>query len=218
MNRDKILKFVIPVTVILLGFLFFLFISYEKQESIETPIEKPVEVIEEKKDQDIVPQTTKSDTQTLFNQKMLEARTFFGKGDYKSAVSSYNQALGITKSEHAYSGLFSAESAQKNYQNAEKAILLAIKENPGNSDYWNWYLLLLKDALNASRSKLDTVYSDAYNKVSNKINIVTQYARILESLGDKEGAIKEWQKAINLNPSMQAVYQSEIDALRTNLQ
>ncbi len=216
MNKDK-LKIVITVAVLLLiGLAFYLF-GYKKPKAIEEQVETPKgQTTEEGVAPVVSPQTnTKSDNQVLFDKKMKEASGYFVKADYSSAITAYNQALTITKSEHAYVGLFSTYSAQKDYLNAEKAILSAIKINPNGSDYWSWYLVLLQDAMKAPRTKLDSVYTDAYSKISanKKINIVTAYARILENLGDKASAIKEWQKAITLNPSMQSVYQAEIDAL-----
>ncbi len=218
MNKDK-LKIVIGIVVVLLIVLAFYFLGYKKpQVTVEESVGAfSEEIVEDKPVSEDTPQVSvKDDKQVLFDAKMKEASGYFTKGNYSAAVVAYNQALVISKSEYAYAGLFSAQSAQKNYQEAEKAILSAIKINPEGSDYWTWYLLILKEKLGASRSKLDTVYNDAMSKVleNKKINIVTAYARILESLGDKAGAIAQWQKAITLNPSMQSVYQAEIDLLK----
>jgi tetratricopeptide (TPR) repeat protein len=218
MNKDK-LKIAIGVVVVLFVALAFYFLVYKKPPvTVEEPLSVPTEeVLEDKLSPEDTPQASvKDDKQVLFDAKMKEASGYFTKGNYSAAIVAYNQALVISKSEHAYTGIFSAQSAQKNYQEAEKSILSAIKINPEGSDYWSWYLVLLKEKLGASRSKLDTVYNDAYSKISadKKINIVTYYARILESLGDKTGAIAQWQKAITLNSSMQSVYQAEIDALK----
>lgn len=219
MNKDK-LKMAIGVAVVLL--ITFYFVVYKKpQVTVEEPVGVPAEEVVEDNpvSEDNSHSAVKDDKKVLFDAKMKEASGYFIKGDYSAAGVAYNQALTINKNEYAYAGLYSANLALKDYTNAEKAILSAIKINPGGSDYWSWYLVLLQDAMKAPKSKIEAVYNEALNKVldNKKINIVTQYARTLENLGDYNGAIGEWQKAITLNPGMKDVYQKEIDSLKARL-
>ncbi|MEK7228291.1 MAG: hypothetical protein AAB681_02975 [Patescibacteria group bacterium] len=223
MNKEK-LKIIITIVILaLIAGALYMFSTQKKVqvgESGETPIEQNTESDQDEPSISAQKPSVKSENQALFDKKMKEASGYFVKGDYRSAVASYNQALAIIKSEHAYAGVYSANLALKDYLNAEKAILSAIELNPKSSDYWSWYLVLLSDGMKASRAKLDAVYNDAYNKVpdNRKVNIATAYARILENLGDNAGAIGEWQKAIALNPSMKDAYQAEIDALKVKPQ
>lgn len=221
MKKDK-LKIIISIASILLVGLGFYFFGYKKTNVVEEPVEAPAGQQETtEQTQTETPQASiNTENEVLFDKKMKEASGYFVKGDYRSAIVSYSQALAITKSEHAYAGLYSANLVLKDYTNAEKSILSAIELNPKSSDYWSWYLVLLSDAMKVSRAKLDAVYNDAYNKVpdNRKVNIATAYARILENLGDNVGAISEWQKAITLNPGMKDIYQTEIDALKAKSQ
>lgn len=223
MDKGKLRVIIsLVVLVIVAGVLYFFYKQNKagKQGSVGTPLEQNAEEVKDIPNTSIEKPLTKSDNKDLFDKKMKEANSYFVKGDYKSSIATYNQALTIVKSEHAYAGLYSANLALKDYANAQKSILSAIDLNPKSSDYWSWYLVLLSDAMEASRAKLDAVYNDAYNKVPDniKVNIVTTYARILENLGDNSGAMAEWQKAITLNPSMKDTYQAEINALKTRSQ
>lgn len=222
MNKKK-LKIIISI-VILLAVAGALYVLYQQKkgkigESAETPIGQNIEEVKDAPINSTQKPTVKSETQVLFDNKMKEASAYFLKKDYSLAVVAYNQALNIKKSDYVYAGLYSSYLALKDYSNAEKTILSAIELNSKGSDYWSWYLVLLQDAMKAPRSKLDAVYNDALNKVldNKKINIITQYARILENIGDYTGAIAQWQKAMTLNPDMKSVYQGEIDLLQNKL-
>lgn len=222
MNKEK-LKIIITIgsLAIIAGVLYMF--SMQKKVQVEELVESPVEQ-NTKSDQDETSTSTqkptvKSDTQILFDKKMKEASGYFLKKEYSLAVTAYTQALSIKKSDYVYAGLYSTYLARKDYQNAEQALLSAIELDSKSSDYWSWYLVLLQDAMKAPKSKIEAVYNEALNKVldNKKINIVTQYARTLENLGDYNGAIGEWQKAITLNPGMKDVYQKEIDSLKARL-
>lgn len=161
-------------------------------------------------------QNTKDNTTIAFNSAMSKAQALFGKADYIGSISAYNEALKIKKSEYAYSGRYLAELAASRFSDAEKTILLAIGQNNKSSDYWNWYLTLLQERLGAPRSKLDSVYKQAFQSVvsEKKINIVTHYAQILEKIGDNTGAIAQWEKAIEIYPKNKDAYQVEISNLK----
>lgn len=160
-------------------------------------------------------QGTEDDTNIAFNTAMSKAQTLFGRADYTGSISAYNEALKIKKSEYAYSGRYLAELASQKFSDAEKTILLVISQNNKSSDYWNWYLTLLQERLGAPKAKLDSVYNQAFKSVvsEKKINIVTHYAQILTKLGDKQGAIAQWNKAIEIYPQNKDIYQAEIDIL-----
>lgn len=162
-----------------------------------------------------VVQDIKDITTKAFNTAMSKAQTLFGKADYIGSINAYDEALKIKKSEYAYSGKYLAELSAQKFTDAEKTILLAIEQNSKSSDYWNWYLTLLQERLGASKVKLDSVYNQAFQNVvsEKKINVVTHYAQILTMLGDKEGAITQWNKAIEIYPAKKDVYQAEIDIL-----
>jgi tetratricopeptide (TPR) repeat protein len=217
-ERNKIIFTLVAIALLIGAFIFF----KQRQSTEPQAVENQEEVIKENPEvSNQEPKTETKDQAILasFNKKMKEASALFLKKDYQGAIDLYNQALSIEKSEYAYAGLYSAELATKDYISAEKAILSAIEQNSASSDYWSWYLVLLQDAMGAPREKLEQVYNKALNSVldNKKINIVTQYARVLENIGDYNGAITQWEKAITLNPSMKDIYQKEIDTLKTKI-
>lgn len=151
-----------------------------------------------------------------FNASITKAHEFFLKADYKNALLEYDRALLLQKSEHAYSGKYLTQLALGRYVEAEKTLLLAIEKNSASSDYWIWYMSLLQERLGAPKTKITSVYAKAYSSVvsEKKINIVTHYARILESLGEKDEAIIQWEKAASLYPERKAEYFAEIENLK----
>lgn len=219
-ERNKIIFVLVVVVLIVAGFLFY---NQRQNLGSETLVTQKEENIagesSENSNQETKVLVKDQTNKALLDQKMKEATTLFLKKDYEGAINVYNQALSIEKSEYVYAGLYSAELATKDYENAEKAILSAIDQNSASSDYWSWYLVLLQDAMGAPREKLDQVYNKSLNSVldNKKINIMTQYARVLENIKDYSGAIAHWQKAITLNPSMKEVYQREIDILKSKI-
>ncbi len=217
-ERNKIIFALVAIALLIGAFIFF----KQRQSTEPQAVENQEGVIKE--NPEVSNQEPKTETKdqasfASFNKKMKEASALFLKKDYQGAIDLYNQALSIEKSEYAYAGLYSAELATKDYISAEKAILSAIEQNSASSDYWSWYLVLLQDAMGAPREKLEQVYNKALNSVldNKKINIVTQYARVLENIGDYSGAITQWEKAITLNPSMKDIYQKEIDTLKAKI-
>lgn len=217
-ERNKIIFTLVAIALLIGAFVFF----KQRQSTEPQVVENQEELIKENPEvsnQELKTETKDQTSFASFNKKMKEASALFLKKDYQGAIDLYNQALSIEKSEYAYAGLYSAELATKDYISAEKAILSAIEQNSASSDYWSWYLVLLQDAMSAPREKLEQVYNKALNSVldNKKINIVTQYARVLENIGDYSGAITQWEKAITLNPSMKDIYQKEIDTLKAKI-
>lgn len=221
MNKKSV-KIIVSIFLVLAVIAVIAFSLQEKKEK-DTSTQKNTEITEEPivaEQEDKTEKASEQNTKALFDAKMKQANTFFLKGDYAASAKAYTEALTIKKDETAYTGLYSAQLALKKYEDAEKAILSAIELNPKSSDYWSWYLVFLSDALKSPRTKLDEVYNKAYNAVLDikKINIVTQYARVLENRGDYAGAIAEWQKAMTLYPDKKALYQAEIDILKAKLE
>jgi tetratricopeptide (TPR) repeat protein len=216
MKKRGFIILIILLIIILAG----LFL-YKKNNNVEVDNDKleqsaPLEQKSVPVATNTVVQGSKNAKMEAFNIAIAKAQTLFGKGDYSGSVNAYNEALKINKSEYAYSGKYFAELAAQKFVDAEKTILLTIGQNNKSSDYWNWYLTLLQEKLGASKIKLDSVYNQAFESVvsEKKINIVTHYAQILSKIGDKQGAIAQWNKAIEIYPSKKDVYQAEIGILK----
>jgi tetratricopeptide (TPR) repeat protein len=159
--------------------------------------------------------TTTDDTKARFNLAMADARSAFARGDYVGAVAHYNKALAIQKSDFAYAGIYTVRTAQGDWTGAMIALDQAISVSPTNTDYWVWKLQILDEKMGTSFAEQKKVYEEGLIKTNPKtrVNLVTNFARIVETNGDDAYAVSLWQKAIELYPQNKDTYQSEIDRL-----
>lgn len=93
----------------------------------------------------------------------------------------------------------------------------AIELYPKETNYWLWKFELEKE-LGAKGSKLEAMYKDALERTEGDLNIVTVYAKFLENEGRNDEAMVYWEKAIELYPENNGLYQAEIDALKEKSQ
>lgn len=82
------------------------------------------------------------------------------------------------------------------------------KENPS---FWMAVLDLSTDIPNDEQKKN---YENAINRTDNNVDIITSYAKFLEKIGDKPGAILMWQKAGQLDDKDKATYDAEVKRLQ----
>lgn len=80
-------------------------------------------------------------------------------------------------------------------------------------NFWYSKFSIVNDQPGNSFVTKEAVYLDAIKSTKNNINMVTAYASFLANEGKKEESIKQWQKAIELNPNSKAIYQKEIELL-----
>lgn len=161
-------------------------------------------------------QPVKTDNSKDFNVSMDLARSAMLKSDYALAISYYNKAISYNKNDSApHVGLYTIYLNQKNWQKALDSINQAIKISPIFGDYWNWKILVMDQGLNKSYVELRVVYDQGYPQVrtQEKVNLATKFAMISEKHGQKDEAIKLWQKAMELSPEKKSIYQAEIDRL-----
>jgi tetratricopeptide (TPR) repeat protein len=78
-------------------------------------------------------------------------------------------------------------------------------------EYWLAYIDL---SAKESADFVKNLYQQALQNTENNINIITAYAAFLEKIGDKQGAIEQWQKATQSNPQKKAEYEMEIKRLQ----
>lgn len=154
-----------------------------------------------------------------FDAAMKNARNAFLARDYKNAIKQYNQALRFKNDDTAYAGLFLVYGAQNDWKNARISIDKAIALAPANTDYYKWKIGMLDEKTDADYEALKAVYLDAIPKlnIKTKINLMTYFAGIAESNGQKQDAISFWQSAIETYPQNKAIYQAEIDRLKASL-
>jgi tetratricopeptide (TPR) repeat protein len=80
--------------------------------------------------------------------------------------------------------------------------------------YWLTYIeteILAREAPGIIKG----LYQEALQNTANNIGIITAYAVFLEINGDKQGAIEQWQKAIEVFPQGKADYEAQIARLQT---
>ena len=80
------------------------------------------------------------------------------------------------------------------------------RENPA---YW----LAVIELSTGNNDEKKKIYEDALNLTQNNIDVVVSYAKFLESMGDKPGAILFWQKAAQIDEKDKATYDAEIARL-----
>ena len=156
------------------------------------------------------------DLKAKFDATMANASKAFLAGNYTLALKYYNDALLIKKLDVVYSGMFNVYSAQQNWVKAEWAINTALSLNSTYTEYWKWKLTLLDERTNATFTELKVIYNEGLAKGDRrtKINLVTHFAVLAESNGEKGEAIALWEYAKELNPGKAEVYQAEIDRLQ----
>lgn len=143
-------------------------------------------------------------------------KAFYAK-DYTGAIKYYNDALKMQDADFIYARLHSVYSAQGNTVEAINAINKAISKNQLWTEHWVTKLVYLDNQTKTSFDELKSIYTDGLTKVDSrtKPNLVTTFARIAEGNGMKDEAIAAWQKAIELYPTNKAIYQAEIDRLKS---
>ncbi len=103
-----------------------------------------------------------------------------------------------------------------NSEDALGVIDKALTIRPQVLDYWNLKVTIMQH-LNTGTKEIKSVYEEAIQKVDPTINAITAYARYLESIGDTQGAIDQWNAAIIKNADGKSMYQPEITRLTSML-
>lgn len=173
-----------------------------KEGDAPIPKVENIEVTEENKDD--------------FNKVMKEAQEAFGVRDFDKSIKLYEKALTIQKIDKVYSGLYIVYSAKQDWQNAINSIYEAIKLNPLNPDYRQWLLALLDEKTDATFVELKNFYLESLKEIDprGRVDLVTNFARIAESNNEVIEAISLWEKAKELFPANNDIYQKEIDRLK----
>jgi len=163
-----------------------------------------------------IPDTSKIN-KDKFNTAINSAATAFTKGDYAGAIKYYKLALTYNyEKDIAYSRLSSTYGAQGDWVAAQINIDSAIAINPLYVEYWTWKLTLLDEKTKTSFADLKKIYEDGLTKVDKrvKVDLVSRFAQIAESKGEKAEAINLWKYAQEIYPTNKTIYQNEIDRLQ----
>src|SRR3989338_1336909 len=116
-----------------------------------------------------------------------------------------------------YVHLYQAYFEMEDYKQAETSIQKSLELQPNNPDAWIRYILLEVEKLNKPESEIRGLEAQAEVAVKVKTDIYTSFAGYLEKIGDIEGAIKQWEKAIEGFPDNKDIYEAEVNRLESML-
>jgi tetratricopeptide (TPR) repeat protein len=142
--------------------------------------------------------------------KLAEIRQQLGEYDAAIAavdkISPENQ--NNTRVWELYSSLYRAKG---DIGKARASIRRALDIDGENVNDWVSFIELSKDV---GDKPLTDLYNEALSKTHNNVNVVIAYAKALEDIGNLDGAVAQWQKALQLNPADKAVYDAQIKRLQ----
>ncbi len=155
-----------------------------------------------------------SDKTRKFQLLLDIASTYYPLGELKKSFDIYAQASALFPNEPVpyYSMAYIAEqrgdlaTARTNYR-------LAVEKSPAYGLYWRALIEFEQNRFSTKPEILQALFQDALIKTGNDINVVTLYAKFLEAQGDIQGAISEWQAALQQAPEYADLYQAEITRL-----
>ncbi len=96
---------------------------------------------------------------------------------------------------------------------AIESIKKAVEAEQDREDYWLTYIGF--SGQNDPNLDLSNLYKEALDKTKNNPDILGAYARYLAFKGQKDQAIAQWQKAIEVDPANKPQYDAEIQKLQT---
>jgi tetratricopeptide (TPR) repeat protein len=205
---------IIGIVVIIVVVAVLAFFKMNKKEAVVDAKNDEVANVEEKP-ADIKPaielDTKEKEIGLLFDQAVKEQI----KGDFKASKLTLEKALAIDP-QNAYimQTYASLLNNMGDKAGAMTWINKALAIQPKETNFWYLKFDLAKEASKNDAKVMDPIYLEAITKTNNDIDMVTAYASFLGTIGKKSEAIKQWQKAIELNPSRKEMYQAEIDALK----
>lgn len=144
------------------------------------------------------------------------ASTYTRLGRYSDALKTLNKVSEQGNQSpvlwYSYANVY---EAMRDTAKAIAAVTQARDLQPDNARYWIKFIELNRELSNEEKINL---YEEALVKTEVNINIVTRYAEFLESIGNKEQAIAQWQQAQRVDPELSAQYQAQIDRLNSSAQ
>lgn len=150
---------------------------------------------------------------------MFKSFQLFGLGKLQESMDYLIQAS-VLKPENPnpYVMMYTVQMDMQDNKGAHVNIKKALSLNPLSADAWKKYILLEKERFKAGEEQLINIYNEALVKTNNHVDVTSSYAVYLESIGRLQPAVDQWKKAIEQNPSKQAVYEQEINRLNDKIQ
>lgn len=103
--------------------------------------------------------------------------------------------------------------AYRGMNDSEKGLTATNKALSLDSTNPDYLLSQIEFSVGKSTDEYKAMYDSAIKASEDDVEVIVSYARYLESVGDKAGAIAEWQRAGEVHASGKATYDSEIARL-----
>ena len=142
------------------------------------------------------------DQRKSFVDYYADGNEYFNIGDYKSAVENYNKALELKPGyEYAQQKLLEAKRELALESDNYKDVINAVNGKKYEYDQAR-YSLLIKYSLKFGENKKALKYADELvKKYPDDAGAYYERGSAREKTGDSEGALKDYAKALNLNPA-----------------
>jgi tetratricopeptide (TPR) repeat protein len=133
-------------------------------------------------------------------------------GKYDEAISALDKIIEANKDKArlwiAYALIYKDKGdLEKAATNSKKALDL----NIDNPQYWVVYLETEADLSNVER---EAKFKEAAEKTENHEDVLVSYAKFLEKIGNKQGAIEQYTKAGETNQQRKSEFDAEIERLK----
>lgn len=133
-------------------------------------------------------------------------------GKYQNAIDTLDRISSEGRAQSRvwglYANIYQDMGNKDKAKEAAKEALALDKENP---DLW---LQVIELSEGVSNDDIKKMYEDAINRTDQNAEVITSYAKFLEKIGDKPGAILMWQKAGQVDSKDKAQYDAEISRLQ----
>ena len=171
-------------------------------------LEAQVQAFQSQADQ--LPADAKQEDRFQVYYKLAEAKYLLGR--YGEALKVLDSVAAANPNNASMHGLYaSIYKDMGDIKRAKESAKRAVDLDAVSPQAWVFYIGLQKDA---GQDALKSLYQEALDKTANNIGIITAYAQYLEKIGDKEGAIAQWQKAGEVFPQGKSTYEGEIARLQ----
>lgn len=157
-----------------------------------------------------LPKDASAEEKTGLYTKLAAAQ--YKLGDYKDAIASLDAIITDNASNHRiwtmYTNIYwDMQDFAKAREASEKALNLD-RENPQS------WLAFIELQDNQEKTYIDSMYQDALKKTDKDLDVVIAYAKFLEKVGDKQGAITQWETAGKINIKNKSEYEAQIGRLQ----
>ncbi len=145
---------------------------------------------------------------------MQKGFNLYGLGKFAQSADALQQAINLQPEvAGAYVALSQTQSSMNDIKKAKDSIKKALKINPADPNIWKRYIQLEIDKFDISNDQVSALYSEAVNKTSYHVDVISAYASWLEEVGNYQASKEYWQKAIEINPDGKEIYEREIKNL-----